>query len=178
MRNRTTERAVRAYRRHYDIPFIIGEMFYKQIERSKNHSYKSVHYTKDELIEWVLSHDSTVYDLFTTWIKSGHKKHLRPSIDRIDATKGYSFDNIQLITWGENNSKGKNENSTTKPVLQFTREGIFIKEYESAVAASLAVAPHLKNHKKSKIYNVLNNKKHYNTFYGYKFQYKESCRHE
>lgn len=176
-RNREVEKAVRAYRRHYDIGFIAGEMFYKHTERSKIHSYKKVSYTKKELTEWVLKQPD-VTKLFDNWIKSGHKKDLRPSIDRVEAKTGYHLSNIQLMTWEENNQKGRAENRIlqNKAVLQFTKDGEFIKEWESAIEASRAIAPKIKNHNKSNIYNVLNNHKHYNTFHGYKFEYKGVCR--
>ena len=185
MRDRTTEKSIRAYRRHYDIEFILGEMFYKQIERSKKHTYKTVSYTKSELIAWGLLQPN-VYNLFTAWIESGHIKSLRPSVDRVDANKGYAFDNIQLITWGENDIKGRCEgkHNIVKPVLQFTKGGEFVTRWESAVAASKHYQPNLKHRNKSKIYNHLNRHKHYNSFHGYIFtyeeeiQHKELCRHE
>jgi hypothetical protein len=45
------------------------------------------------------------YELYNNWIDSGYKKSDKPSVDRIDDYKGYSFDNIQLMTWKENNKK-------------------------------------------------------------------------
>ena len=172
-RDRTTDNARRQYRDHYDIEHIFKRMYSKQKARAKTHSYKTVEYSQQDFIAWGLNQPN-VYELFNTWIKSGHKKRLKPSVDRIDAARGYSFDNIQLLTWEENDIKGKHENSTVKAVLQFTKDGEFIAEWSSAVEASKAIAPHLKNHNKSKIYMVLNNKPNYNTFYGYKFTYKEA----
>ena len=43
--------------------------------------------------------------LFNNWSKSGYKKQLRPSLDRIDSKKHYSFDNVQMLTWAENRFK-------------------------------------------------------------------------
>jgi len=170
-RDRTKEHAVRQHRRKTDSLFVAKEIFDKQRTRAKTHNYKTVEYTREEFLYWLFS---THYEeLFESWVLSGNKKELKPSVDMIDASKGYSLCNVQVMTWAENNAKGKNENPTTKAVLQFTKDGEFIREWDSAISASRALAPHLKHHNKSKIYNVLNGHKHYNTFHGYRFQYKE-----
>lgn len=49
--------------------------------------------------------DSTFLKLWDNWRKSGFKRVIVPSIDRIDNKKGYTLDNIQLITLSENSSK-------------------------------------------------------------------------
>ncbi len=112
-RDRTLERAVRAYRRHYDIVFIVSEMFHTQQRRSRKHAYKFVSYTQAQLLEFVLGHREA-YEIHDAWVQSGFIKNLKLSVDRKDATKGYSLDNIQIMTWGENNLKGRTENRTKK----------------------------------------------------------------
>ena len=57
-------------------------------------------YTKAELKAWLYENGfKAVYD---EWASYGHKKENKPSIDRIDDFKGYSFDNIRLVTWAHN----------------------------------------------------------------------------
>lgn len=70
-----------------------------------------IQYTKDELKQWAFSHPKwkTTY---LRWKDSLYEKELAPSIDRIDCTRPYSVDNIQLVTWRENNLKGAIENRT------------------------------------------------------------------
>jgi len=172
-RNRDKELSVRRVRRKTDHLFVAKELYDKQIARAKTHDYKEVMYSREEFLCWLYA--KPYYELFESWVLSGDKKNLKPSVDRIDATRGYSIDNIQLMTWEQNNEKGRNENSTTKAVLMF-KDGVFIREFASAIEASKAVAPNLKNHNKSHIYDNLNGKKYYNTFHGYTFQYKEGSR--
>lgn len=47
--------------------------------------------------------------LFIEWEKSGYKKELKPSIDRISFKKGYDKDNIHWLTWEENRYKQRME---------------------------------------------------------------------
>lgn len=47
--------------------------------------------------------------LFIEWKKSGYKKELKPSIDRISFKKGYDKDNIHWLTWEENRFKQRME---------------------------------------------------------------------
>lgn len=54
-------------------------------------------YSKVELAIWLYSNGfKAIYD---DWMESGMIKDKKPSVDRIDSKKGYSFDNIQLLTW-------------------------------------------------------------------------------
>jgi hypothetical protein len=65
-------------------------------------------YTKKELKTWLYS-QGTFKELFDAWVSSGYDKCKKPSVDRIDDYKGYSLDNIQLMTWGENKLKGERD---------------------------------------------------------------------
>ena len=62
------------------------------------------------LTEWLMSRDN-FKDMHTKWIESDMKSDLRPSVDRINPLKPYTKDNIQLMTWGENDKKGRNTDS-------------------------------------------------------------------
>jgi hypothetical protein len=57
-------------------------------------------YSKQELCCWL--YDRDFKRIFNDWVDSGYKKDLKPSVDRIDDLKGYSFNNIRLVTWLEN----------------------------------------------------------------------------
>jgi len=119
---------------------LIGKIYQSQKYASKNRFDNPPSYTREELIEWVVSQDC-FEELYNNWIESDYDKMLIPSIDRIDDYKGYSFDNIQLITWKDNNKKGwldrKNgiNNKHNKAVLQYTLDGKFVKEYHSTMEA-------------------------------------------
>lgn len=47
--------------------------------------------------------------LFKEWQKSGYKKEMKPTVDRIDCLKGYTLKNIQVLTWAENRYKQRME---------------------------------------------------------------------
>ena len=58
------------------------------------------------------------------------KAHLmkRPSIDRINNDGDYTLENCRFIELSEQTGKDKR-----KPILQFTLDGVFIKEFESLI---------------------------------------------
>jgi len=76
---------------------------------------------------------------------------MKPSIDRINNNKGYSFDNIQIMTWAENKAKGHRDHKSCKlqidqkPTCQFSLDGKLIKEYPSQSQASRETKIHKVN---------------------------------
>ena len=56
-------------------------------------------------------------------------------LDRIDNTKPHTKENCVCSCWECNNKKGRIEHS--KPILQFTKYGQFIAEYDSIKNASI-----------------------------------------
>ncbi len=97
-------------------------------------------YTKEELRDWLYS-QKEFHEIYNTWVESNYDRNLAPSVDRDDDYKPYSFDNIEITTWGENAKKsykeaksGKN-GKRNKIVQQFTLDGEFIAEYVSSMEA-------------------------------------------
>lgn len=79
----------------------VFRVIYKTQKRhQKLRGHGDMPYTKDELISWCKSNGFD--DLYSKWTDSGNDTKLKPSVDRIDDFKGYSFDNIRLGTWQEN----------------------------------------------------------------------------
>jgi len=72
--------------------------------RKRGHALPT--FTKKELGEWVQK-QNRCRTLFDTWKCAGYGTDFRPSIDRLDNLKSYSFDNVQLTTWCENNANGR-----------------------------------------------------------------------
>lgn len=72
--------------------------------RSKD-AYKDreVEMSISEFTEFVKT--TEYYKIFNTWVDSGYKKMLSPSIDRIDNDKGYTINNIQIIPLIDNIKK-------------------------------------------------------------------------
>ena len=60
-------------------------------------------YTLQELKDWVFVHGYQA--LFDAWAGSGFKRMCAPSVDRLDSSKSYTFDNIRLVPWQENIDK-------------------------------------------------------------------------
>ena len=127
---------------------VLGDSYNHQVKSCHIRNYTPPSYTKDELIKWGLNNPifHTLYDL---WIKSGFQKSLKPSIDRINDYKSYSFDNIQIVTFSQNQQNYFNNTKsglTTKKsiaVNQLDLEGNFIKRFPSIQMAGreLNIAP-------------------------------------
>lgn len=102
---------------------------------SKKRGHPPPTYTLDELREWLFK-DPAFNEIYESWVESGYEKNKAPSCDRIDNKKSYSFNNIQLITWGENFKRWIKEVKATggragRKVSQLTLNGEFIKTYLS-----------------------------------------------
>ena len=94
---------------------LTANMLHNQKKSSIKRGHPKPEYTLVELREWVYA-QSNFEELYNNWIESGCEKSLIPSIDRIDDSDHYHFDNIQLMTWNDNNLKGNKspQNRNTK----------------------------------------------------------------
>lgn len=112
-----------------------------QRQRSEQKGWPEPAYTREELIEWVRNQPHSSH-LYVAWKHSGYEKNRAPSIDRLDDYKPYSFDNIRLVDWETNNTKGRESQksgSNTKncvAVRQLTLDGVPIKDFHSCMAAA------------------------------------------
>lgn len=113
-----------------------------QRTRSKKRGHKMPTYTFDELSKWVLNNPKW-NTLLEKWEESNYETKHKPSIDRKDNTRGYSFDNIQLITWEDNFKNAKNDQKNgvlnsgneLRPVIKLSLNGEYISEYISVRGA-------------------------------------------
>lgn len=77
--------------------------------------------------------------LYTEWVASGNVTELKPSVDRLDDYRGYSFDNIRLVTWKDNRQhqaedmlKGVGTSGKRcTGIQQFNLKGELLKEFVS-----------------------------------------------
>lgn len=79
---------------------VIRVIYKTQKRNQKNRGHGDLPYTKIELAKWLYSNKFKV--MFDEWAESGYKKDKKPSVDRVDSNKGYSFCNIKLVTWLDN----------------------------------------------------------------------------
>lgn len=114
-----------------------------QVASSKQRGHSPPAYTKSELMDWLI--ENGIAALMKPWKESNYSKDLAPSVDRIDDSKGYSFDNIRLVTWAENRDKlykhRKSCERITKQnrkVLQMTLNDEPIQTFDSISAAARA----------------------------------------
>jgi len=130
----------------------ISTIYLKQVCKSKDRGHNPPYYSKEEFIVWCLGHD-IFHALYEEWKKNNFSTRLAPSCDRVDDSKGYSFDNIQLMSWAENGRKGnydrKNGVLVTKQMravlqLSLKRRNI-IAEYPSIALAARAVGGNFQN---------------------------------
>lgn len=124
---------------------VIRVIYKTQRRNSKIRKMPLPNYSKKELKDWLYSNDFK--RLYDNWVDSGFKKETKPSIDRRDDFKPYSFDNIRLVTWANNaNHQYKDIKSGVgtsglrcKPVICYDRNNNPIAEFVSFSAACRSV---------------------------------------
>lgn len=116
-------------------------MYQAQKQRCKLKNMPLPSYNQKQFIDWAMS-KSIYHTLFNNWVLSNYSKEFSPSIDRIDDYKSYSFDNIRIVTWKDNNEKGKlsqklglNRKNSIE-VIQLDKEGNVLNTYYSISNAS------------------------------------------
>lgn len=120
---------------------VIESIYSGQQSSSRRRGISAPIYTVIEIKEWALN-QPIFNELYDGWIESGYKKMMKPSVDRVDDYKGYTFDNIQLMTWGENHKKGimdkmrGNNNKQSKAVIGTNRENGAVMSFHSISQAS------------------------------------------
>ena len=110
----------------------------QQISHSKKRGHILPSYTSDEFVDKFIN-DIDFVELWEDWRSNGFKKALKPSFDRINNQKPYSFSNIVITTWSENNKNGNiaqqqgalNTSISHKAVKQYSINGNFIQEFIS-----------------------------------------------
>lgn len=119
----------------------LSNIFQQQKMRCRNKGWEQPTYTQNELTAWGMG-SKKYHTLFEQWETSGFQKDLSPSVDRLDDYKTYSLDNIQLVTWKENNDKGRywqvigKNTKNSLAVDQLTEDGDFIQRFHSMMEAS------------------------------------------
>jgi hypothetical protein len=84
---------------------LIRLIYSNQKTASKKRGYDLPNYSFDSLKDWAFS-QKIFHELYSDWLASGYNKYLTPSFDRKDDYKPYTLNNLQIMTWRENNLKG------------------------------------------------------------------------
>jgi len=90
-----------------------------------------------ELGDWLFAQQNWK-DIWSAYAASGFDKRLAPSIDRLNNKKGYDLDNIELVTWEENDRRGHEylkQHLSRGHVEQYYPNGLYIDTYTSSKEA-------------------------------------------
>lgn len=82
---------------------VLRVIYKTQKSNSKKREFCEVLYSKEEFVKWMYKNNYKF--LYDKWVESGYEKDKKPSVDRLNDFKGYSFDNIRLVTWMDNRKK-------------------------------------------------------------------------
>ena len=111
-------------------------IFYHQVKNSKARGHQPPSYTKEELHTWITTQPN-FSSLYQTWCDSNYTTDLRPSCDRLDNSKGYTFDNIELVDFKTNKERAYADTvngtlgSCQVDIYQYNTDGTFKAHYTS-----------------------------------------------
>ena len=132
---------------------------------TKKRKHMPPNFTFKEFKDWIFVINGKKFKrLYNAWKKSNYDIYLRPSINRLDDYKPYTFKNMELVTWKINLKKShkcekclkariKVGKDKGRPIYQYSLDGKFIKEFPSSCEASKILRIH-----KAGILSVCNKK--------------------
>lgn len=84
------------------------------VQKQKFYLYEGKElFDKDEFYKWALEQEE-FHNLFRQYVESNYDRKLAPSIDRVDSSRGYSFDNVEWVTMLENSLRGIKSRHSSK----------------------------------------------------------------
>lgn len=104
-----------------------------QREPWRQHLYRARRRCKVDYAHKNISCTLTVEQIKKLWGRDKAYNLEKRSLDRIDNSKGYSYDNCQFIELSENVIK--DTNNPAKPMKQLTRDGELVKTYKGLCEA-------------------------------------------
>lgn len=159
--------------RDQTLPGVILVIYNSQVGSSKHRGHPVPTYSQQELSNFLQS-NKTFMDLYENWKQQKYPLWKKPSCDRIDSNKPYTLENLQVITWKENQSNGALDVKngviphSSKPVIQLTLDGKEVQRYHSTQAAARAINAV----SSSRIAAVARKTPGRHTAYGYKWEYE------
>lgn len=150
------------------IEYFVRAIYKSQEKCSRTRGHNNPSYSSDEFKEYCLNNQEFI-DLYKIWVDGGKQLQQKPSFDRIDIEKGYSFDNIQLMTFKENTDKGRIETNHKREteIDVFDMDMNFIKRFSSLKSAKDFTGVAIENMAK-------NARGHISHAGGYQFRYTEN----
>jgi hypothetical protein len=148
---------------------IITKLYGRQRDSARSRNMALPTYTNLELREWAFKQE-IFHKLYDEWVKSNYDKNLSVSFDRKDDYKSYSFDNLQIMTWKDNNLKSHEDRKSGRNRKMLTSiKGININTNETLEFYSIREASRQTNIPHSNIINCCKGK--INHAGGYKWNY-------
>lgn len=151
----------------------VNQILGSQRHGSKLRGHIPPNYSVQELEDWMVSKGYVA--LYDQWMLSDFSKEMMPSTDRLDDSKGYSFNNMRLVTWQENRDKAYADRkanilitSQHVRVNQYSKSGEFIQTFDSIESAARAVGGDSAN-----ILKVCQGKPSYLTSKGFRWEFAE-----
>lgn len=122
----------------------VSQILASQLHGSTLRGHIPPTYSVQELEDWMVGKGYLA--LYDQWMLSDFHKDLIPSCDRLDDSKGYSFDNMRLVTWQENRDKAYDDRkanilitSQHVRIRQLTKAGVPVAEHDSIESAARIV---------------------------------------
>lgn len=145
---------------------LLTNTYHKMKNRNLNNGYGKLPFSLQEFINWSIE-DLSFLIAFNGWVESGYNKKFKPSPDRIDSNKGYSFKNINWTFWKDNYYKGIKETALKrqKPIVMY-KDGKLIGRFKSVEDARYFLNINSNGNISE---NIKGNRK---TVHGYKFIYE------
>ncbi len=119
---------------------LIFEIYRNIKKRIKNHQDNILHFSRDEFFNW-LNNKQQFFDLHKTWVNNNYIVDLKPACYKIDSDMSYKLDNMSIATSKQVKEKIAKDRKSganhafnaniSKAVIQYTKDGKFIKEFHS-----------------------------------------------
>lgn len=139
---------IKKYNNYYTktIKGLCKKIYHHQLRNCKTRGHALPTYTSLDLEDLFKEEKSLL--VYKEWVSSGYNSELIPSVDRLDNSKSYTLDNIEIVSWKVNKERAyeaiRNKtlhnptllNGGHKEVSCFTKEGVLIATYQSVSEAA------------------------------------------
>ena len=103
---------------NYRIQMLLNASKQRAAKKNREHSIT----VEDIVAIWPLDNRCPVFGFVLEWNEAGFRE-TSPSIDRIDSNKGYTKDNVQIISWKANRIKSYATVEELQKVVKYMEQG-------------------------------------------------------